>query len=159
MNQKQQLENDIKELETKLNEMKATVAAMPPEAPARWVPEDQEQYFILDDLVTTANRRNLNPKLTEKHMSVGNVHRTKEGAETYRLRLESFVPALGPETPGDEALESGFVYGDQSQQIIPARMAVTESLRYAYQDGTWHPTKDAAEAWLAKYGKVRGYTV
>lgn len=155
MNQKQQLEKDIQALEAKLNEMKATVEAMPSDAHARWVPKDQQQYFILDDILTVANRSNLNPKLTERHLSVGNVHRTIEDAEAYRLRLESFVPALGPETPSFEVLKEGWLV-EFNGTVEPVNAG--EALCPSYQDGTWLPTREAAEAWLAKYGKVRGYT-
>lgn len=155
MNQKQQLEKDIQALEAKLNEMKATVEAMPPEAPARWVPKVRGEWYSFEGSSIQPYRWD-GSDFDRSCWSVGNVHRTKEEAETYRLRLESFVPALGPETPGDDVLTSGYVV-DFDGSILDPLHDFTDELCPSYQDGTWHPTREAAEEWLAKYGKVRGY--
>lgn len=158
MNQKQQLEKDIQALEAKLNEMKATVEAMPSEAPARWVPGGEESYVRVayhnGDIQYT---HWANTPADRFCLFIGNVHRTKEDAENYRLRLESFVPALGPETPSMEVLNSGFCPDWCDGKIRSIEGFLPVPAREAYLSGQWQPTREAAEEWLAKYGKVRGY--
>lgn len=162
MTQKTQLEKDIQALEAKLNEMKATVEAMPSEAPARWVPkDDQENYWAYMPehyAVQCVTRYFIEDDRFARDLKVGNVHRTKEDAENYRLRLESFVPALGPETPSLEVLNSGFCHPPSGIDITKAKGWSPEFVIRRYQDGSWQPTREAAEEWLAKYGKARGYT-
>jgi len=46
-----ELQQKITEIETKLNEMRAQLAAMPdePVTPVKWVPEVGKNYFYIDD--------------------------------------------------------------------------------------------------------------
>lgn len=157
MNQKQQLEKDIQALEAKLNEMKATVEAMPPEAPARWVPKARDTWYSFEGSSIQPYRWD-GSDFDRSCWSAGNVHRTKEDAENYRMRLESFVPALGPETPSFEVLKEGWLV-EFNGTAEPVNEDGEGALCQSYQDGTWQPTREAAKAWLTKYGKVRGYVV
>lgn len=158
MDTKKELQERQAALEAEVKALAETIATMPDDKPKyeRWVPENGERYYWLDSLGEVHPCIWGGGYIDLFGLSIGGVHKTKEAAETYRLRLESFVPALGQDLPDDETLRKGWAASTYGGATCECRLWA--SLRAAYLDGRWRPTKELVDAWIAKYGKVRGFT-
>lgn len=159
MNKKQELEKRATALETELAALRSSIESMPSDTPERWVPELGAVYWLIDSAAVACSLKFYDSVSDQSRLSIGNVHRTKEDAEACRLRLESFVPCYGYEIPSEEVLDSGWLakWNDGPTTDKCNRSHYRRYITAMYLQGAWHPTREAAEAWLEKYGKVRGY--
>jgi hypothetical protein len=163
MSNKKELTNQLEVLKANhaadVERLEAQIKAMPDDTPSRWVPAHNGTYWIVvrHGSVEQVYWGGVNGD--KYRLSIGNVHRTKEDAEAYRLRIESFVPCYGYEVPSDEVLAKGWVIKADGRRFVAVKADPSWVAWWPgqYLEGTWHPTKESAEAWLAKFGKCRGY--
>ncbi len=143
------LEKDASKLRADLKKAKAEVNALT--APAHeldWMlpfePKVGADYWYVDGAGYVESTINTAGYDTEC-IARGNAFRTKEAAQMYALRCESMKPSMPWPKVGDKVW------------IALTSRAVSESwddstlMRDGFLTGQFHPTKESAEAWRAKF--------